>query len=290
MEQSDSDKLQPPSSDGVFARKRRERQEREANPRWVEPYAAPTPAPPEPEPVPAAAPTPTPAPRPEPVPVVEPEPVIEPEPVTEPEPVIEPQPAPVPEQAQAVEPAPTPVPQPEVAITDTAALPRVVDEPTPKSKHEKAPRAKVAKAPKEPKPKAVKEPKTPKPPKDKSRRTRRFPAVIATIIAGACSGGVLVGLVAAFNRWGGQTDSINALELLGAFVAAILVGFILLAIGRIGHRAAIAFLGVGIVAVVLMFFPSDRWQTTTGSIIVVAATAVAYLGAHVIAREATAED
>ena len=183
-------------------------------------------------------------------------PVVEPEPVAIP--IAEPEPEPEPEQ--------------------TAVLPIVVDPDVPT-------KAKRVKAPKEPK--AAKEPKPAKTSSD--RHARRIPAIIPTLIAGACSGGALVGLVAAFNRWGGQTDTINALELLGAFVAAIIIGLVVLALGRIAHRAAIAFLGVGLVAVVLMFFPSDLWQTLKGSICVVVATAVAYVASHWIAHEATGE-
>lgn len=174
------------------------------------------------------------------------------------------------------------------ALTDTTELGAIADEPP---KHTKAPRAaKKARAPKEPK--APKQPNTPKASEetaDTSPRGGRLVGLIASLVAGACSGGLLVGLVYAFNRWGGQTDSVNAFELLAAFVAAIVVGYVVLAICRTAHRAAVSFLGVGIVAVVLMFFPSDRWQTIAGSIIVVAATAVAYAVADAIAREATSE-
>ncbi|BBH17673.1 hypothetical protein Back2_19600 [Nocardioides baekrokdamisoli] len=292
MEQSDSDKLQPPSLDGVFARKRREREEREANPQWVEPYAAPAPPAPQPTPPPVAAPpiVPTPPPVPAPVPDAEPAAAA---PEEQPESV---QPAPV-----AIEPSPVAAEEVEEdhgqRASESAVLARVSEEPQDIRESVRASREKVAKPAKESKapkaakePKPAKEPKAPKAPKpEKAARTRRIPAFIPTSIAGACSGGVLVGLVAAFNRWGGQTDSINALELLGAFVAAIVAGFILLVLSRVKHGAAISFLGVGLVAVVLMFFPSDRWQTLTGGIIVVVATAVAYVAAHRIAREATSD-
>jgi hypothetical protein len=179
-------------------------------------------------------------------------------------------------------------------VSETAVLARVIDEPdepTQKaSKTKRAPKQRVPRAPKEPKPKKVRAPKEPKAAKaPKPRRTRRIPALIPTAFAGACAGGVLVALVAVFNRWGGQTDTINAVELFAAFVAAIVTGYVLLAIARLRHRAAISFLGVGMVAVILMFFPSDRWQTVIGGIIVVIATAIGYVAAHAISREATSD-
>jgi hypothetical protein len=285
VDRSESDKLKPPSVQGAFARKRREKAEREGGPTWVEPYAAPTPAAPQPEPVPAETVEPE---------VVAPAAAIQPDP----EPVVEPVPEPEAEVTQVHQPA----------VSETAVLARVDEEPaapaTPRRepkqkapKEPKAPREPKAKAPRAPKParqpkpaKAPKAARTPKAPKAAGvPHRRRIPAFIPTLVAGACAGAVLVGLVAVFNKWGGQTDSINALELLGAFFAAIAVGFALLAVARIGHRAAISFLGVGLVAVVLMFFPSDRWQTLTGGIIVVIATAVAYVAAQTIAREATSD-
>lgn len=164
--------------------------------------------------------------------------------------------------------------EPEPLAEQTAILTRASEEPAARSGRTRAPKAA----------------KAAKPAKDvQERRARRIPAIIPSVLAGAVSGGCLVGLVAALNRWGGQTDSMNAFELLGAFVASIIAGFVVLSLGRIAHRAAIAFLGVGLVAVVLMFFPSDRWQTLTGSIIVVIATALAYAAAHAIAHEATGE-
>jgi hypothetical protein len=267
VERSESDKLKPPSVQGAFARKRREKAEREGGSAWVEPYAAPTPPEAQPQPVPVAA--------------------------EEPE-AIEPPRVPEPDPEPAADPTPT--------VSETAVLARVTEEPEAPTEPRREPTQKAPKAPKEPRerapraPKAAKAPKEPKAPRTpkapKAARVphrRHIPAVIPTLIAGACAGGVLVGLVAVFNKWGGQTDSINALELLGAFLAAIVVGFVVLALARIGHRAAISFLGVGLVAVVLMFFPSDRWQTVTGGIIVVIATAVAYVAAHLIAREATSD-
>lgn len=283
MERSESDKLKPPSVQGAFARKRREKAEREGGPTWVEPYTAPTPATPHPEPVPAAE--------------VEPE-VVESPAADEPE-VQSSDTAELTDSAVA-----TPIHEP--TVSETAVLARVTQEPEAPATRRREPKQKAPKPPREPRaprtpkpartPKPVREAKAPKParapraPKtSREPRRRRVPAFIPTLIAGACAGGVLVGLVAVFNKWGGQTDSINALELLGAFLAAIVVGFVLLAIARIGHRAAISFLGVGLVAVVLMFFPSDRWQTLTGAIIVVIATAVAYVAAQVIAREAASD-
>lgn len=293
MEQSDSDKLQPPSLDGVFARKRREKQEREATPRWTEPYAAPTPVPLQPEPKPAPTPVPTPDPIPDPAIEAEQAP-LESATVEEPE---APPSEPIRLEPIAAEPAIETMSDHRLDVSETAVLARVTEEAEVTDKRKKPIRQKAPKAPRPEKvaktkaPRAAKTPRAPKAPAaEKVAHTRRFPAAIATIIAGACSGGVLTGLVAAFNRWGGQTDSINAVELLGAFVAAIVAGFVLLAIARVSHRAAIAFLGVGLVAVVLMFFPSDSWQTVNGSIVVVVATAVAYLGAHMVAREATSEN
>ena len=254
MEQSDSENLQPPSLDGVFARKRRERAERQAGLQPVTPRPAPTPIPPQ-----AAT---------------------------------EPADTPLDDEPEATEPEPPDDPSP--AVTETVVLTRVIDEPDPARTPSTAKKATKQRAPQEPKPQKVRPPKAAKPPKvattptvRRPARTRRIPAFIPTSIAGACSGGVLVALVAIFNRWGGQTDTINAFELLGAFVAAIVVGYLFLLIARIAHRAAISFLGVGMVAVILMFFPSDRWQTVLGGIIVIVATAVAYAAAHAISREAT---
>lgn len=298
MERSDSDKLKPPSVQGAFARRRKEKAEREGTPTWVEPYAAPTPAPPRQEPAPADEVVPdvaeTPATEQRAVPA---------QPVTQPAPVAEPQPGAEPEAAEAAELEVEPIHEP--PVSETAVLAHVSEKPETPAKLRRTPKQKAPKEPKEPKattprapkpakeakaPRAPKAPKTPRTPKvARAPHRRHVPAVIPILISGGCAGGVLMGLVAVFNRWGGQADSINALELLGSFLAAIVVGFALLAIGRIGHRAAISFLGVGLVAVVLMFFPSDRWQTVTGGIIVVIATAVAYVAAHMVAREATSE-
>ena len=297
MERSDSDKLKPPSVQGAFARRRKEKAEREGTPTWVEPYAAPTPATPRQEPAPADEVVPNVAET----PATE-QPAVPAQPATEPEPVTEPQPGAEPEAAAAAEAEVEPLHEP--TVSETAVLARVSDPEIP-AKLRRTPKQKEAKAPKEPKattprapkpakvakaPRAPKAPKTPRTPQvARAPHRRHVPAVIPILIAGGCAGGALMGLVAVFNRWGGQADSINALELLGSFLAAIVVGFVLLAIGRIGHRAAISFLGVGLVAVVLMFFPSDRWQTVTGGIIVVIATAVAYVAAHMVAREATSD-
>jgi hypothetical protein len=96
-------------------------------------------------------------------------------------------------------------------------------------------------------------------------------------------------LLAAFRKWGGDASTVNAFELLGAFIASMVAGVLLLALGRIGHRAAIAFLGSGTIAVIMMFFPSDRYQTLWGGIGIVVATAFTYAIAHAISHEATGD-
>jgi hypothetical protein len=287
VDASNSDKLQPPKIGGAFARKRREKEERALDPASVIPDPAPAPIPPQPEPTPA--PTPVPAPDPIPDPVPPPSPLPAPDPIPDPTPQ-PPAPAPVPPQPEPVVAQAPPVAahaaaEPAVAVDDSAEhLARLLPLRRRHATEPEAPAEQTAVLTR------VREEPAPTPAKAlKAHTPKRLPTLLASVLAGAASGGVLIGAIWAFGKWGGEDKGVNALQLLVAFVGSIVVGVLLLALGGISHRTAIAFLGTGAIAVVMMFFPSDNWQTVWGAVGIVVGVALLYAAAHAMTHEATGD-
>jgi hypothetical protein len=128
-------------------------------------------------------------------------------------------------------------------------------------------------------------PRPVRPPRLRLPRRRSRPAgMLLVALVGLIAGGVLAGLTWAFIQLN-SGDGLTFVYVLLVFVAAVVVGAMLLAALAVRSRGTIAFLGTGIVSMIAVCVGSGPLETLGGAIGVIVGSAPAYvLSAWITAR------